>query len=156
MFPVGVCVCVCVCVCVYGSVCVCVWVCFCMSLCLCVYVFDLLCDGAFQNSGDSIPVARCFCGHQHKTSSTSDSKPPLEVLDVSALCVYPELTSMCCLACMGTDTLAVRMKNGLWCSRYKPAEYDKLQALVEAKRQETAQIGQKVHFDLCQLSIGLS
>ncbi|XP_062312161.1 coiled-coil domain-containing protein 148-like [Osmerus eperlanus] len=36
------------------------------------------------------------------------------------------------------------MKNGLWCSRYKPAEYHKLQALVEAKRQETAQIGQKV------------
>ena len=64
------------------------------------------------------------------------------------MCLPIHRASMCCLACMGTESLAVQMKNGLWCSRYKPAEYNKLQALVEAKRQETAQIGQKVHFDL--------
>lgn len=36
------------------------------------------------------------------------------------------------------------MKNGLGSSKYKEAEYQRLKALVEAKRQESDLIGQKV------------
>lgn len=38
------------------------------------------------------------------------------------------------------------MKNGLGSSKYKPAEYKRLQAIVDAKRLESDLIGQKVHF----------
>ncbi|KAM4609466.1 coiled-coil domain-containing protein 148-like [Polymixia lowei] len=36
------------------------------------------------------------------------------------------------------------MKDGLGSSKYKPADYERLQAMVEAKRQESEAIGQKV------------
>lgn len=38
------------------------------------------------------------------------------------------------------------MKNGLGSSKYKWAEYEKLQAIVDAKRLESDLIGQKVNF----------
>uniref|UniRef100_A0A1A8R1D6 Coiled-coil domain containing 148 n=2 Tax=Nothobranchius TaxID=28779 RepID=A0A1A8R1D6_9TELE len=41
------------------------------------------------------------------------------------------------------------MKNGLGSSRYKPAEYERLQAIVEAKRMELDLIGQKVQKSRC-------
>ncbi|KAM9342252.1 coiled-coil domain-containing protein 148-like [Pholidichthys leucotaenia] len=40
--------------------------------------------------------------------------------------------------------LTIRMKNGLGSSKYKPAEYKRLQAIVDAKRLESDLIGQKV------------
>ncbi|CAM9289548.1 unnamed protein product, partial [Lampetra planeri] len=40
--------------------------------------------------------------------------------------------------------LTVRLRNGLSSSKYRPAEYNRLQAIVDAKRLETALIGQKV------------
>lgn len=40
------------------------------------------------------------------------------------------------------------MKNGLGSSKYKPAEYKRLLAIVDAKREETDLIGQKVTFCL--------
>ncbi|XP_029968241.1 coiled-coil domain-containing protein 148-like [Salarias fasciatus] len=45
--------------------------------------------------------------------------------------------------------LTVRMKNGLGSSRYKPAEYEKLQAVIEAKRLESDIIGEKVEKARC-------
>ncbi|XP_076018146.1 coiled-coil domain-containing protein 148-like [Genypterus blacodes] len=45
--------------------------------------------------------------------------------------------------------LTTRMKNGLGSSKYKQAEYQRLKAMVEAKRQESDLIGQKVHQTLC-------
>lgn len=45
------------------------------------------------------------------------------------------------------ERLTMRMKNGLSSSlNYKPAEYEKLQAIMEAKRLESNLIGQKVNF----------
>ncbi|XP_036965011.1 coiled-coil domain-containing protein 148-like isoform X2 [Acanthopagrus latus] len=41
------------------------------------------------------------------------------------------------------------MKNGLGSSKYKPAEYKRLQAIVDAKRQESDLIGQKVQKTRC-------
>lgn len=49
-------------------------------------------------------------------------------------------------ASIHAEKLSLRMKNGLGSSKYKPAEYKRLQAIVDAKRQETDLIGQKVHF----------
>ncbi|KAM3861956.1 coiled-coil domain-containing protein 148-like [Diretmus argenteus] len=42
------------------------------------------------------------------------------------------------------EKLTQRMKDGLGSSKYKPAEYEKLQAIVEVKRRESDLIGQKV------------
>lgn len=48
------------------------------------------------------------------------------------------------------ERLTMRMKNGLSSSlNYKPAEYEKLQAIMEAKRLESNLIGQKVQRSLC-------
>ncbi|XP_038576334.1 coiled-coil domain-containing protein 148-like [Micropterus salmoides] len=47
------------------------------------------------------------------------------------------------------EKLSLRMKNGLGSSKYKPAEYKRLQAIVDAKRQETDLIGQKVQKTRC-------
>ncbi|XP_061696735.1 coiled-coil domain-containing protein 148-like isoform X2 [Syngnathoides biaculeatus] len=47
------------------------------------------------------------------------------------------------------DKLTARLKNGLCRSNYKPAEYEKVQAMVDAKRLETALIGKKVKKTLC-------
>ncbi|KAF7215958.1 coiled-coil domain-containing protein 148 [Nothobranchius furzeri] len=47
------------------------------------------------------------------------------------------------------ERLTLRMKNGLGSSRYKPAEYERLQAIVEAKRMELDLIGQKVQKSRC-------
>lgn len=44
------------------------------------------------------------------------------------------------------EKLTLRMKNGLGSTKYKPAEYERLQAIVDAKRLESDQIGQKVNF----------
>uniref|UniRef100_A0A673CWH3 Coiled-coil domain containing 148 n=1 Tax=Sphaeramia orbicularis TaxID=375764 RepID=A0A673CWH3_9TELE len=44
------------------------------------------------------------------------------------------------------EKLTLRMKNGLGSSKYKPAEYERLQAIVDAKRLESNLIGQKVNF----------
>ncbi|KAM6985021.1 coiled-coil domain-containing protein 148-like [Aplochiton taeniatus] len=42
------------------------------------------------------------------------------------------------------EKLTLRMKDGLGSSKYKPAEYDKLKAIVEAKRLESEHIEKKV------------
>ncbi|XP_056146061.1 coiled-coil domain-containing protein 148-like [Lampris incognitus] len=42
------------------------------------------------------------------------------------------------------EKLALQMKDGLWNSKYKPVEYEALQAIVEAKHQESELIGQRV------------
>ncbi|XP_071769827.2 coiled-coil domain-containing protein 148-like [Centroberyx gerrardi] len=47
------------------------------------------------------------------------------------------------------EKLTLRMKDGLGSSKYKPAEYERLQAVVEVKRQESDVIGQKVQRTLC-------
>ncbi|XP_029980852.1 coiled-coil domain-containing protein 148-like [Sphaeramia orbicularis] len=47
------------------------------------------------------------------------------------------------------EKLTLRMKNGLGSSKYKPAEYERLQAIVDAKRLESNLIGQKVQKSLC-------
>ncbi|KAF3843080.1 hypothetical protein F7725_001929, partial [Dissostichus mawsoni] len=47
------------------------------------------------------------------------------------------------------EKLTLRMKNGLGSSKYKPAEYQKLQAIVDAKRLESDLIGLKVQKTLC-------
>ncbi|KAF3694911.1 Coiled-coil domain-containing protein 148 [Channa argus] len=47
------------------------------------------------------------------------------------------------------EKLTHRMKNGLGSSKYKPAEYKKLQAIVDAKRLEFDLIGQKVQKTRC-------
>ncbi|XP_065818559.1 coiled-coil domain-containing protein 148-like [Labrus bergylta] len=47
------------------------------------------------------------------------------------------------------EKLTVRMKNGLGSSKYKPAEYERLQAIVDAKRLESDLIGQKVQKTRC-------
>ncbi|XP_070770144.1 coiled-coil domain-containing protein 148-like [Enoplosus armatus] len=47
------------------------------------------------------------------------------------------------------ERLTLRMKNGLGSSKYKPAEYKKLQAIIDAKRLETDLIGQKVQKTRC-------
>lgn len=44
------------------------------------------------------------------------------------------------------EQLTVRMKNGLGSSKYKPTDYEKLQAIFDAKRLEVDLIGQKVPF----------
>uniref|UniRef100_A0A3Q3ANQ1 Coiled-coil domain containing 148 n=1 Tax=Kryptolebias marmoratus TaxID=37003 RepID=A0A3Q3ANQ1_KRYMA len=44
------------------------------------------------------------------------------------------------------EKLTLRMKNGLGSSKYKPTEYERLQAIVDAKRLESELIGQKVPF----------
>uniref|UniRef100_A0A8C2ZBA1 Coiled-coil domain containing 148 n=1 Tax=Cyclopterus lumpus TaxID=8103 RepID=A0A8C2ZBA1_CYCLU len=50
------------------------------------------------------------------------------------------------------EKLTLRMKYGLGSSKYKPAEYKELQAIVDAKRLESHLIGLKVHFDCYQYS----
>lgn len=50
------------------------------------------------------------------------------------------------------EKLTLRVKNGLGSSKYKPAEYKRLQAIVDAKRLESDIIGQKVHFWLLAIS----
>ncbi|XP_018557935.1 coiled-coil domain-containing protein 148 [Lates calcarifer] len=47
------------------------------------------------------------------------------------------------------EKLTQRMKNGLGSSKYKPAEYKRLQAIVDAKRLESDLIGQKVQKTHC-------
>ncbi|KAM6934322.1 coiled-coil domain-containing protein 148-like [Xenentodon cancila] len=47
------------------------------------------------------------------------------------------------------EKLTLRMKNGLGSSKYKPAEYGRLQAIVDAKRLESDLIGQKVQKTRC-------
>ncbi|XP_059199046.1 coiled-coil domain-containing protein 148-like [Centropristis striata] len=47
------------------------------------------------------------------------------------------------------EKLTLRMKNGLGSSRYKPAEYKRLQAIVDAKRLESDLIGLKVQKTRC-------
>ncbi|XP_037094962.1 coiled-coil domain-containing protein 148-like isoform X1 [Syngnathus acus] len=47
------------------------------------------------------------------------------------------------------DKLTIQLKNGLYRSNYKPAEYDKMQAMVDAKRLETAAFGNKVRRTRC-------
>ncbi|XP_035531987.1 coiled-coil domain-containing protein 148-like [Morone saxatilis] len=47
------------------------------------------------------------------------------------------------------EKLTLRMKNGLGSSKYRPAEYKKLQAIVDAKRLESDLIGQKVQKTRC-------
>ncbi|TKS67273.1 Coiled-coil domain-containing protein 148 [Collichthys lucidus] len=47
------------------------------------------------------------------------------------------------------EKLTLRMKNGLGSTKYKPAEYERLQAIVDAKRLESDQIGQKVQKTRC-------
>ncbi|XP_028447871.1 coiled-coil domain-containing protein 148 isoform X2 [Perca flavescens] len=47
------------------------------------------------------------------------------------------------------EKLTVRMKNGLGSSKYKPAEYKRLQAIVDAKRLESDLIGLKVQKTRC-------
>ncbi|XP_077392107.1 coiled-coil domain-containing protein 148-like [Festucalex cinctus] len=47
------------------------------------------------------------------------------------------------------DKLTTRLKNGLFRSHYKPAEYEKVQALVDAKRLETMAIGKRVNRTRC-------
>ncbi|XP_070979474.1 coiled-coil domain-containing protein 148-like [Oncorhynchus clarkii lewisi] len=42
------------------------------------------------------------------------------------------------------EKLTLRMKDGLGSSKYKPAEYEKLQAIVDAKQLQSAHIAQKV------------
>ncbi|XP_041720506.2 coiled-coil domain-containing protein 148 isoform X1 [Coregonus clupeaformis] len=42
------------------------------------------------------------------------------------------------------EKLTLRMKDGLGSSKYKPAEYEKLHAIVDAKRLQSAHIAQKV------------
>ncbi|XP_033990583.1 coiled-coil domain-containing protein 148-like [Trematomus bernacchii] len=47
------------------------------------------------------------------------------------------------------EKLTLRMKNGLGSSKYKPAEYQKLQTIVDAKRLESDLIGLKVQKTRC-------
>ncbi|XP_057708621.1 coiled-coil domain-containing protein 148-like [Corythoichthys intestinalis] len=47
------------------------------------------------------------------------------------------------------DKLTARLKNGLGRSNYKPTEYEKVQAMVDAKRLQTALIGKKVKRTRC-------
>ncbi|XP_033473488.2 coiled-coil domain-containing protein 148-like [Epinephelus lanceolatus] len=47
------------------------------------------------------------------------------------------------------EKLTLRMKNGLGSSKYKPAEYKRLQAIVDAKRLESDLIGLKVQKTRC-------
>ncbi|XP_019723737.1 coiled-coil domain-containing protein 148 [Hippocampus comes] len=47
------------------------------------------------------------------------------------------------------DKLTTQLKNGLYRSNYKPTEYAKVQAMVDAKRLETAAIGKKVRRTRC-------
>ncbi|XP_077436684.1 coiled-coil domain-containing protein 148-like [Vanacampus margaritifer] len=47
------------------------------------------------------------------------------------------------------DKLTTRLKNGLFKSHYKPAEYEKVQALVDAKRLETMAMGKRVKRTRC-------
>ncbi|XP_040913634.1 coiled-coil domain-containing protein 148-like [Toxotes jaculatrix] len=47
------------------------------------------------------------------------------------------------------EKLTQRMKNGLHSSKYKPAEYKRLQAVIDAKRLESELIGQKVQKTCC-------
>ncbi|XP_044072470.1 coiled-coil domain-containing protein 148-like isoform X1 [Siniperca chuatsi] len=47
------------------------------------------------------------------------------------------------------EKLTLRMKNGLGSSKYKPAEYKRLQAIVDAKRLECDLTGQKVQKTRC-------
>ncbi|XP_029936132.1 coiled-coil domain-containing protein 148 [Myripristis murdjan] len=47
------------------------------------------------------------------------------------------------------EKLTLRIKDGVGSSKYKSAEYERLQAIVEAKRQESDLIGQKVQRTLC-------
>ncbi|XP_037645259.1 coiled-coil domain-containing protein 148-like [Sebastes umbrosus] len=47
------------------------------------------------------------------------------------------------------EKLTLRMKNGLGSSKYKPAEYKRLQAVVDAKRLESDLIGLKVQRTRC-------
>ncbi|XP_067459546.1 coiled-coil domain-containing protein 148-like isoform X1 [Thunnus thynnus] len=48
------------------------------------------------------------------------------------------------------EKLTVRLRNGLGSSKYKPAEYKRLQAIVDAKRMESDLIGQKVQKTRCR------
>lgn len=54
------------------------------------------------------------------------------------------LIQPCHFAFICAEKLTLGMKDGLVNSKYKQAEYEKLQAVVEAKRQESELIGQKV------------
>ncbi|XP_069388343.1 coiled-coil domain-containing protein 148 isoform X2 [Paralichthys olivaceus] len=47
------------------------------------------------------------------------------------------------------EKVTLRMKNGLGSSKYNPADYKRLQAIVDAKRQESDVIGQKVQKIQC-------
>ncbi|KAJ4933518.1 hypothetical protein JOQ06_030344 [Pogonophryne albipinna] len=51
------------------------------------------------------------------------------------------------------EKLTLRMKNGLGSSKYKPAEYQKLQAIVDAKRLESDLIGLKVQKTRCAAKV---
>lgn len=50
------------------------------------------------------------------------------------------------------EKMALRIKNGLSSSKYKPADYRRLQAVVDAKWLESDLIGQKVKFLLMSIS----
>ncbi|XP_072300120.1 coiled-coil domain-containing protein 148-like [Eucyclogobius newberryi] len=52
------------------------------------------------------------------------------------------------------ERLTIRMKNGFSSSHmYRPAEYERLQAIMEAKRQDVNLIGQKVERSLCAAKV---
>ncbi|XP_035506801.1 coiled-coil domain-containing protein 148-like isoform X2 [Scophthalmus maximus] len=47
------------------------------------------------------------------------------------------------------EKLTLRMENGFGCSKYKPADYGRLEAIVDAKRQKSELIGQKAQRFRC-------
>ena len=89
-----------------------------------------------------------LCWSQHK-DFTSDIKSDEFFNNPS------DPNSAISFAFIHAEKLTLRMKNGLGSSKYKPAEYKRLQAIVDAKRLESDLIGQKVHFFVINIMLVL-
>lgn len=57
----------------------------------------------------------------------------------------PSLLIQSSFALFHAEKLALRMRNGIGISKYKPVDYERLQAIIDAKRLETDALGEKVN-----------
>lgn len=101
----------------------------------------------------------CFPNHPDTHSLSATILPLLFISDVARVSIkiflrrlkvsrfspIPSLFIQSSFALFHAEKLALRKRNGVGISKYKPVDYGRLQAIIDAKRQETDALGQKVN-----------
>lgn len=80
----------------------------------------------------------CLCCCQYK-----DLTPDIKSNDIATI---PSILIQSSFALFHPEKLTIRMKNGAGISKYKPVDYERLQAIIDAKRLETDALREKVIF----------